>query len=99
MDDKELRDDHDTTSMSDLEKNNHPREGDEETSSEPFSNPAGRDYALRGESDKDIEGTLPPQTQNVRDWDGPEDPDNPQNWSTLTKTYHTVVSGLFGFAV
>jgi hypothetical protein len=35
----------------------------------------------------------------VMDWNGPDDPDNPQNWSFASKVYHVTVPGLFGFAV
>ncbi|KAJ4299180.1 hypothetical protein N0V90_004424 [Kalmusia sp. IMI 367209] len=35
----------------------------------------------------------------VADWDGPEDVENPQNWSLALKVYHATVPGLFGFAV
>lgn len=33
------------------------------------------------------------------DWNGPDDPANPQNWSTSKKTYHSITIGLFSFAV
>ncbi|KAL1792503.1 hypothetical protein ACET3X_009010 [Alternaria dauci] len=33
------------------------------------------------------------------DWDGPDDPDNPHNWSTLKAAYHTMIPAAFGFAV
>ncbi|KAF2816742.1 MFS general substrate transporter [Mytilinidion resinicola] len=44
---------------------------------------------------------LPPATKvvTVQDWDGPSDPENPQNWSLLKKSYHTAIPGLYGFAV
>ncbi|KAJ8606654.1 hypothetical protein MRB53_040790 [Persea americana] len=33
------------------------------------------------------------------DWDGPDDPENPLNWSPLKKGFHTGASAAFGFAV
>lgn len=33
------------------------------------------------------------------DWDSPDDPGNPQNWSLGKKIIHTAVPGLFGFSV
>jgi hypothetical protein len=42
--------------------------------------------------------TLPLET-NVIDWNGPDDPDNPQNWPRWLKVFHATMPGLFGFAV
>ncbi|TVY33179.1 Efflux pump, partial [Lachnellula occidentalis] len=33
------------------------------------------------------------------DWDSPEDPGNPQLWSTRKKVFHTAVPALFGFVL
>lgn len=33
------------------------------------------------------------------DWTGADDPDDPLNWSTASKIYHTVVPGLQAFVV
>jgi hypothetical protein len=33
------------------------------------------------------------------DWNGPDDPDNPHNWSTRKAIYHTINPAIFGFAV
>jgi hypothetical protein len=35
----------------------------------------------------------------AQDWTGPDDPENPQNWSTAKRVYHTIPPALFGFAV
>jgi hypothetical protein len=32
---------------------------------------------------------------NIVDWDGPDDPENPLNWSTAKKNVHVVVVSLF----
>lgn len=34
----------------------------------------------------------------AQDWTGPDDPENPQNWSFIRKVYHTAVVGLLAFA-
>ncbi|KAF2020118.1 MFS general substrate transporter [Aaosphaeria arxii CBS 175.79] len=39
------------------------------------------------------------QPVNVNDWDGPQDPGNPLNWSLLSRIYHVTCPALFGFAV
>lgn len=33
----------------------------------------------------------------LTDWDGPTDPENPQNWSTALKWFHTLLIATFGF--
>lgn len=39
------------------------------------------------------------RTVTAQDWSGPDDPENPQNWSTTKKAYHTAATALLGFAV
>ena len=34
----------------------------------------------------------------AQDWNGPNDPENPQNWPSGKKAYHTVTVGLLAFA-
>ncbi|KAF1972765.1 MFS general substrate transporter [Bimuria novae-zelandiae CBS 107.79] len=41
----------------------------------------------------------PSTTPSGTDWDGPDDPGNPMNWSSAAKAYHVTVPGLYGFAV
>lgn len=41
----------------------------------------------------------PKKDMNVMDWNGPDDPENPHNWSTWQKVYHATTPALFGFAV
>lgn len=33
-----------------------------------------------------VEGQVPPQDPNIVGFDGPDDPENPLNWSTARKT-------------
>jgi hypothetical protein len=33
------------------------------------------------------------------DWDSPEDPGDPKNWSVVKKVVHTAIPGFFGFSV
>jgi hypothetical protein len=35
----------------------------------------------------------------AQDWTGPDDPENPHNWSLFKRIWHTVQPALFGFAV
>ncbi|CAN9154833.1 unnamed protein product [Alternaria alternata] len=46
--------------------------------------------------DKDESRTLPVSSL---DWNGPDDPDNPHNWSIWKAAYHTTIPAVFGFAV
>lgn len=36
---------------------------------------------------------------NVSDWNGPDDPDNPYNWSKGRRLHHAIAPALLGFAV
>jgi hypothetical protein len=47
-------------------------------------------------ADKDESSTLPVSSL---DWNGPDDPDNPHNWSIWKAAYHTTIPAVFGFAV
>ncbi|MCJ1247685.1 hypothetical protein MMC30_004900 [Trapelia coarctata] len=38
-------------------------------------------------------------TLTTEDWNSPDDPDNPLNWSLWQRIYHTTVPALFGFVV
>lgn len=47
-----------------------------------------------------LEGTTTAQrVVTAQDWIGPDDPENPLNWPTLKKVYHTIPPALFGFVV
>lgn len=46
-----------------------------------------------------VGATIPKQEPNLTDWDGPDDPENPQNWSMSTRIYHVGIPALLGFAV
>lgn len=35
----------------------------------------------------------------AQDWTGPDDPEDPVNWPMAQRVYHTIIPGLFGFAV
>lgn len=39
------------------------------------------------------------QRMAVTDWEGPNDPENPQNWSAPKKLYHVLVPTILGFVV
>jgi hypothetical protein len=39
------------------------------------------------------------QSSVVTDWDGPNDPENPQTWPASKKTYHILVPTVLGFVV
>lgn len=35
----------------------------------------------------------------VLDWDGPDDPDNPHNWSMWKRVLHSAIPAIYGFAL
>ena len=51
---------------------------------------------LEPSQEKDA-GVVGPAT--VQDWNGPDDPDNPMNWSLKSRIYHTSVPALMGFVI
>lgn len=67
------------------EKDEHPREGrDVEASAAPQDN---------------LLGTPATRIVTAQDWTGPDDPENPYNWSKMKRAYHSVSPGLYGFTV
>lgn len=68
--------------------------------------------ADRGPTEKDVETLTTPSTAVVpekqnditrtvtaQDWNGPDDMENPLNWSMWSRVYHTTVPALMGFMV
>ncbi|KAJ2991609.1 hypothetical protein NUW58_g2458 [Xylaria curta] len=53
------------------------------------------DSSLPSSSDS----TLPAKVDAITDWDGPDDPANPKNWSLGLRIYHTTLPALYGFSV
>jgi hypothetical protein len=51
------------------------------------------------ESDNGPENTNDTQAAAVTDWNGPNDPKNPQTWSASKKIYHILVPTILGFVV
>lgn len=80
-----------SSSMSDLEKGEAVEQQDEPTQAPPLNQECAPQVSATKEG-----STITPAGM---DWDGPEDPDNPQNWNLAMKVYHVTVPGLFGFAV
>ena len=39
------------------------------------------------------------RTITATDWNGPNDPENPMNWSFLSRVYHTTIPAIMGFVV
>ena len=39
------------------------------------------------------------RVRTAQDWDGPDDPENPHNWSTGKRIWHTVPPALLSFSV
>lgn len=52
-----------------------------------------------GTEDEDIESAPVRRVVTAQDWTSPEDKENPMNWSTAKKVYHTIPPALFAFAV
>ena len=40
-----------------------------------------------------------PPLHTLTDWDGPDDPENPRNWSFGKKLYATAIPALYAFVV
>jgi hypothetical protein len=59
-------------------------------------NPSREQRLSEGLANRDESSALPVESL---DWSGPDDPDDPYNWSTLKAAYHTTVPAAFGFAV
>lgn len=81
-------------SMSDNEKGDVAKLKDEPSTDGTQVEKAG---SQRASNDAKEEAASPPAA--VTDWNGPDDPDNPHNWSMASRVYHSIVPGLFGFAV
>jgi hypothetical protein len=86
----------------------HNSRGDSSTAVS-ISSPCGDEKEI-DEDKKDLEKSVPPPGGETRssndalpiaviDWDGPNDPDNPQTWSAWKKTYHVLVPAILGFVV
>ena len=43
--------------------------------------------------------SLPEHAIQPCEWSGPEDPENPMNWSTAKKAYHSAIPSLYCFTV
>lgn len=55
---------------------------------------------INEEKESDADADIPSMRQpRVDDWDGPDDAENPHNWSMWSRAYHAAVPALFGFAV
>lgn len=59
---------------------------------------------LEPEPTSEKERAGPPQVpltrvKTAQDWNGPDDPENPQNWSLFKRAYHTAATAALGFAV
>ena len=46
-------------------------------------------------SEPDQTATAQETKSNVVDWDGPDDPKNPRNWSTWKRTIQVVIASAF----
>ncbi len=59
-----------------------------------------KDESRPSEPPKDAEkADVPaPNTLAASDWNGPDDPENPHNWGSLTRHYHIVPAALISFA-
>lgn len=90
------RDDHDSSSLSDIEKGDALKEKDEiALESLAPTHQFSLETAIAQE-EKDVQS---PPTSSLTDWNGPNDPDNPHNWPMWMRVYHATTPGLFGFAV
>jgi hypothetical protein len=91
----DVRDNHDSSSLSDIEKGDLFKEK-EETALGPPMQELSRDKSIAQE---EMDTPVPPPASSITDWNGPDDPDNPHNWPMWLRVYHATTPGLFGFAV
>lgn len=84
-----------SASISDIEKAYIPNDEGSIAGQEPQIHGATQESTVSQWNDTKIE--RPPSS--LINWDGPDDPDNPHNWSMASRLYHATVPGLFGFAV
>lgn len=97
----------DDSSMSDFEKTNNLTDLDGAVQSPERVRTRRRDddetiadVDFEKEAEKDLEDLAPTaRVVTAQDWTGPDDPENPQNWSLLLRAYHTVPPALFAFVV
>ncbi|KAJ4336711.1 hypothetical protein N0V95_008549 [Ascochyta clinopodiicola] len=69
-----------------------------ELAKDELVNQAKSSSTATGDTEK--QAATPTQPSQVgTDWNGPDDPDNPQNWPLWMRVYHATTPGLFGFAV
>lgn len=52
---------------------------------------------LPGTESPEVDESQTPPAPPPLDWDGPDDPDNPMNWSLLKKSYHFLPPSLMCF--
>ena len=50
-------------------------------------------------TEHDVEAEPVRRVVTAQDWMGPDDAENPYNWTTWRRVYHTVPPALIGFAV
>lgn len=65
-----------------------------------FENPDIRDPE-KGSGDDGVNGDRTPpeeQSPSVTDWTGPDDPENPRNWSKWKRRYHVLPPALISFS-
>jgi len=68
--------------------------GSTDDTTPPKSTVADAEKAAHDQSQEPLK-----QTITAKDWDRPEDAENPQNWTTRKKAYHTAATAMLGFAV
>jgi MFS transporter, DHA1 family, multidrug resistance protein len=82
---------------------------DEQPNRLQFGNPSSSGSSISEDSDVEkgpdvVETPHAPQASrskdpNLVDWDGPSDPDNPQNWSLTKKWYITMILSCLAFSI
>ena len=86
-------------SLSDLEKGSNSPDYDQDSGA-VTPNPEAQLDEKPTSGKNDEEAQSPPQPPPAAlDWDGPDDPENPMNWSLGLKTYHCLIPGLLCLVV
>jgi hypothetical protein len=70
--------------------------GDPESVDEKLTKATGSHDHRQSHSSKSHETVVDQDTKdNVVDWDGPDDPENPRNWSTWKRMTQVVIASAF----
>ena len=91
---------HDSNAQDDDKRHSGVTDNDEDLSSEvEKSGSAQHDVEKQAETNAPAAATATAKDPNLVEFDGPDDPGNPKNWSARRRTFITIAMGLMTFVV